>query len=78
MIREGAVEGRFENWGEVVTSSPYRKVRLDHLLSKGKSKGWIAVGLLRAECAEERREGLGVYSRKPERLSLHKRPGVMK
>ena len=31
---EGAVEGRFDNWGEVVTRQPYRKVRLDHLLSK--------------------------------------------
>ena len=33
--KEGAVEGRSDNWGEVVTRSLYRKVRLDHLLSKG-------------------------------------------
>ena len=32
--KEGAAEGRTSNWGEVVTRSPYRKVRLDHLLSK--------------------------------------------
>ena len=31
---EGAAEGGTDNWGEVVTRSPYRKVRLDHLLSK--------------------------------------------
>ena len=29
-----AVEGGFGDWGEVVTREPYRKVRLDHLLSK--------------------------------------------
>ncbi len=28
------VEGGINNWGEVVTRSPYRKVRLDHLLSR--------------------------------------------
>ena len=32
--KEGAAEGRADNWGEVVTRQPYRKVRLDHLLSK--------------------------------------------
>ena len=31
--KEGAVEGRLDNLGEVVTRQPYRKVRLDHLLS---------------------------------------------
>ena len=31
---EGAAEGGAGNWGEVVTRLPYRKVRLDHLLSK--------------------------------------------
>ena len=31
---EGAAEGGTDNWGEVVTRQPYRKVRLDHLLSK--------------------------------------------
>ena len=31
---EGAAEGGTDNWGEVVTREPYRKVRLDHLLSK--------------------------------------------
>ena len=31
---EGAVEGGAGDWDEVVTREPYRKVRLDHLLSK--------------------------------------------
>jgi hypothetical protein len=31
---EGAVEGGIGDWDEVVTRWPYRKVRLDHLLSK--------------------------------------------
>ena len=31
---EDAVEGGMDDWGEVVTREPYRKVRLDHLLSK--------------------------------------------
>ena len=31
---EAAVEGGVGNWGEVVTRYPYRKVRMDHLLSK--------------------------------------------
>ena len=32
--REGnAAEGGVDDWGEVVTRQPYRKVRLDHLLS---------------------------------------------
>ena len=39
LTKEGAAEGRFDNWGEVVTRQPYRKVRLDHLLSKEISKG---------------------------------------
>ena len=34
LTKEGAAEGRSDNWGEVVTREPYRKVRLDHLLSK--------------------------------------------
>ena len=46
-LKEGAAEGRTGNWGEVVTRQPYRKVRLDHLLSKEKSKGCIAGQLLR-------------------------------
>ena len=33
---EAAVEGGVGNWGEVVTRYPYRKVRMDHLLSKEK------------------------------------------
>ena len=32
--KERAVEGEINDWGEVVTREPYRKVRLDHLLSK--------------------------------------------
>ena len=30
----GAVEGGIGDWDEVVTRYPYRKVRVDHLLSK--------------------------------------------
>ena len=37
-LMEGAVEGGAGNWGEVVTRQPYRKVRLDHLLSKEKKQ----------------------------------------
>ena len=33
-----AVEGRVNDWGEVVTRQPYQKVRLDHLLSKEKEE----------------------------------------
>ncbi len=33
-LREAAVYGMVGNWGEVVTRYPYRKVRMDHLLSK--------------------------------------------
>src|SRR5688500_20345179 len=32
--KEAAVEGGVGDWDEVVTRSPYRKVRLDHLLSR--------------------------------------------
>ena len=32
--QEGAAAGGASNWGAVVTRSPYRAVRLDHLLSK--------------------------------------------
>ena len=38
--KEGAAEGGPDNWGEVVTRQPYRKVRLDHLLSKEKERGF--------------------------------------
>ncbi len=31
---EPAAEGGTDDWGEVVTRYPYRKVRMDHLLSK--------------------------------------------
>ena len=33
-LRGAAVYGMIGNWGEVVTRYPYRKVRMDHLLSK--------------------------------------------
>ena len=33
---EGAGEGRTGDWSEVVTRYPYRKVGMDHLLSKEK------------------------------------------
>ncbi len=34
LFGERAVEGGVSDWGEVVTRYPYRKVRMDHLLSK--------------------------------------------
>ena len=33
-LREAGVYGVVSDWGEVVTRYPYRKVRMDHLLSK--------------------------------------------
>ena len=33
---EGAVEGRIDDWGQVVTRYPYENVGMDHLLSKEK------------------------------------------
>ena len=35
-FKEGAIEGRIGDWGEVVTRYPYRKVGMDHLLSMEK------------------------------------------
>ena len=35
--KEGAVEGGFDDWGEVVTRYPYGNVGMDHLLSKEKA-----------------------------------------
>ena len=32
--KEGAVEGRVSDWGQVVTRYPYENVGMDHLLSK--------------------------------------------
>ena len=50
--QEGAVEGRAGDWGEVVTRQPYRKVRLDHLLSK--ENGYEEVErLFDFECSNE-------------------------
>ena len=34
--KEGAVEGRASDWGQVVTRYPYENVGMDHLLSKEK------------------------------------------
>ena len=34
--KEGAVEGRTNDWGQVVTRYPYENVGMDHLLSKEK------------------------------------------
>ena len=34
--KEGAVEGGFDDWGEVVTRYPYGNVGMDHLLSREK------------------------------------------
>ena len=36
--KEGAVEGRADDWGQVVTRYPYENVGMDHLLSKEKDK----------------------------------------
>ena len=36
--KEGAVEGRAGDWGQVVTRYPYENVGMDHLLSKEKEK----------------------------------------
>ena len=59
-LMEGAVEGRSDNWGEVVTRQPYRKVRLDHLLSKDrKSKGCIIVDLSKGQIVAK--EQCGVF-----------------
>ena len=33
-LREGAYQGVIGDWGEVVTRYPYRKVGMDHLLSR--------------------------------------------
>ena len=59
-FKEGAAEGRHDNWGEVVTRQPYRKVRLDHLLSKEmeESKGCITVCLLRQTFRENSKNSL--------------------
>jgi hypothetical protein len=35
----GAAEGGADDWGEVVTRYPYRKVGMDHLLSKESYNG---------------------------------------
>ena len=34
--KEGAIEGRIDDWGEVVTRYPYENVGMDHLLSMEK------------------------------------------
>ena len=34
--KEGTVEGRTDDWGQVVTRYPYENVGMDHLLSKEK------------------------------------------
>ena len=36
--KEGAVEGRVSDWGQVVTRYPYENVGMDHLLSKEKEE----------------------------------------
>ena len=35
-LKEGAIEGRIDDWGEVVTRYPYENVGMDHLLSREK------------------------------------------
>src|SRR5205085_10062507 len=54
---EGAVEGGVGDWGEVVTRYPYRKVRLDHLLSKEPTARFGPAisklfGMMRSGCRE--------------------------
>jgi hypothetical protein len=41
--KEGAVEGRTGDWGQVVTRYPYENVGMDHLLSKEKEykRSWM-------------------------------------
>ena len=47
-LNEAAVEGRINDWGEVVTREPYRKVRLDHLLSRENVEGETRRHILRS------------------------------
>ena len=42
--KEGAVEGRTGDWGQVVTRYPYENVGMDHLLSKEKEKNKLFEG----------------------------------
>ena len=52
-------------------------MRLDHLLSKGRSKGWIAVWLLRAEGRDARLEGLvSLLTGDFQGKQAYERPGV--
>ena len=54
-------------------------MRLDHLLSKGRSKGWIAVWLLRAEGRDARLEGLvSLLTGDFQVKQTYERPGVHK
>ena len=41
--KEGAVEGRADDWGQVVTRYPYENVGMDHLLSKEKDENNLHV-----------------------------------
>ncbi len=47
---EGGADGRAGDWGEVVTRYPYRKVGMDHLLSKEKLDKSLSLGLGRKVC----------------------------
>ena len=56
--KEGAVEGGFDDWGEVVTRYPYGNVGMDHLLSREKkkkklSKGYVLVFSVREDTGRE-------------------------
>ena len=42
---EGAVDGRADDWGQVVTRYPYENVGMDHLLSKEKLYNTKDVGV---------------------------------
>ena len=46
--KEGAVEGRVSDWGQVVTRYPYENVGMDHLLSKEKDVRRKAEGAKRS------------------------------
>ena len=43
-LMEAAVAGGIDDWGEVVTRYPYRKVGMDHLLSKEKNSTRYSTG----------------------------------
>ena len=51
--KEGAVEGRTSDWGQVVTRYPYENVGMDHLLSKEKVQRGFLFSFERAKLFQE-------------------------